>query len=57
LRVYDVLGRQVGELVNEKLGLGTYKAQWDARGLASGVYFYQLQAGEFVETKKLLLVK
>jgi len=52
-----VLGRQVGELVNEKLGLGTYKAQWDARGLASGVYFYQLQAGEFVETKKLLLVK
>jgi len=57
LRVYDLLGRQVGELVSEKLGPGTYKTQWDARGLASGVYFYRLQAGEFVQTKKLLLLK
>jgi hypothetical protein len=57
LRVYDLLGRQVGELVNEKLGPSTHKTQWDASGLASGVYFYRLQAGDFVETKKLLLVR
>lgn len=57
LRVYDVLGRQVGELVNAKLGAGNYKTQWDARGLATGVYFYRLTAGEFVETKKLLFLK
>jgi len=67
LRVYDLLGRQapipqsgtgqVGELVNEKLAPGNYKTQWDAQGLASGVYFYRLQAGEFVETKKLLLIR
>jgi hypothetical protein len=56
LRVYDLLGRLVGELVNEKLGPGTYKTQWDARGLASGVYFYRLTAGEYVETKRLLLL-
>ena len=57
LRVYDLLGRQVGELVNEKLSPGTYKTQWSARGLASGVYFYRLTAGEYVETKKLLLLR
>jgi len=57
LRVYDLLGRQVGELVNEKPGPGNYKTQWDARGLASGVYFYRLTAGDFVETKKLLLLR
>jgi hypothetical protein len=57
LRVYDLLGRQVGELVNEKLAPGNYKTQWDARGFASGVYFYRLQAGQFVETKKLVLLR
>jgi hypothetical protein len=57
LRVYDLLGRQVGELVNEKLEPGMYKTQWNASGLASGVYFYRLQAGEFTETKKLLLLR
>jgi photosystem II stability/assembly factor-like uncharacterized protein len=57
LRVHDLLGRQVGELVNEKLTPGTYKTQWNASGLASGVYFYRLTAGEYVETKKLLLLR
>jgi len=57
LRVYDLLGRQAGELVSEKLGPGTYKTQWDASGLSSGVYFYRLTAGDFVETKKLLLLR
>jgi len=57
LQVYDLLGRQVGELVNEKLGPGNYRTLWAANGLASGVYFYRLQAAEFVETKKLLLIR
>jgi photosystem II stability/assembly factor-like uncharacterized protein len=57
LRVYDLLGRQVSELVNQNLSPGTYIRHWDARGLASGLYFYRLQAGEFVDTKKLLLLR
>jgi hypothetical protein len=57
LRVYDLLGRQVGELVNEKLAPGSYRTQWNASGLAGGVYFYRLTAGEFVETKKLILLR
>jgi surface antigen len=57
LRVYDLLGRQVGELINEKLSPGTYTGKWDARDMASGVYFYRLQAGDFVETKKMLLLR
>jgi hypothetical protein len=57
LWVWDLLGRQVGELVNEKLSPGTYGTQWDAGGLAGGVYFYRLQAGDFVETKKMLLMR
>jgi hypothetical protein len=57
LRVYDLLGKRVEELVNEKLEPGAYKTQWEAKGLASGVYFYRLQAGEFAETKALLLLR
>jgi surface antigen len=57
LRVYDLLGRQVGELVNEKLGSGTYTRQWEARDLASGVYFYRLTTGSFVQARKLLLLR
>jgi len=57
LRVYDLLGRQVGELVNEKLAPGNYKTQWDASNFSSGVYFYRLEAGDFVDTKKLLLLR
>lgn len=57
LRVYDVLGREVRTLVNENLQAGSYETTFDGSGLASGVYFYRLQAGEFVSTKKLLLLK
>ncbi len=57
LRVFDLLGREVNTLVSEELGAGTYSAQWDASGRASGVYLYRLQAGRFVETKKLLLLR
>jgi len=57
LVVYDLLGREVATLVNEKLAAGTYTRTWDATGQPSGVYFYRLSAGDFVETKKLVLLK
>ncbi len=57
LHVFDLLGREVATLVNEKKPAGFYQIPWDASGLASGVYFYQLRAGNFIETKKMLLLK
>ncbi len=57
LKVYDMLGRQVRTLVNEELKAGSYETTFDATGLASGVYFYRLRAGEFVQTKRLVLLK
>jgi hypothetical protein len=57
LRVYDLLGREVATLVNEQLGTGNYERTFNAEGLTSGVYFYRLQAGGFVQTKKLLLLR
>ena len=57
LRIYDILGREVATLVNERLGPGRYERMFDARGLASGVYLYRLNAGSFVDVKKLLLLK
>jgi len=58
LKVYDMLGREVATLVNgERLGAGNYAYQFIANGLASGTYIYRLQAGSFVEAKKMTLVK
>jgi hypothetical protein len=57
LSVYDVLGRQVSMLVNERRDAGVHEVNFDALGLASGVYFYRLQAGDFVQTRKLALVR
>jgi hypothetical protein len=57
LKVYDVIGKEVAALVNEKLNAGVYNINFDASGLASGMYFYKLTSGEFVDTKKLILVK
>ena len=57
LKVFNVLGREVATLVNEKLEPGRYNATWDATGFPSGVYFYRLQTGKFIETKRLVLVK
>ncbi len=57
LKVYDLLGREVATLVNEKLGPGSYTRQWDPSGMASGVYYYRLRAGEYVQTKKLILLR
>ncbi|MBI3578861.1 MAG: S8 family peptidase, partial [Ignavibacteriales bacterium] len=57
LKVYDLLGREVATLLNERKSPGTYKITWDASHLPSGVYLYRMTAGSFVETKKLVLMK
>jgi hypothetical protein len=65
VKVYNTLGEEVANLVSEHLAPGTYKTVWNARqtnggqasGCASGVYFYRIVAGSFVETKKLLLIR
>ncbi|MFH0990933.1 MAG: T9SS type A sorting domain-containing protein [bacterium] len=57
LIVYNLLGKQVETLLTEDLPPGEYSKQWNASGLPSGVYFYRLQAGVFVETKKLVAVR
>jgi hypothetical protein len=57
LKVFDVLGREVATLVNEVRSPGTYTVRWDGSGQPSGVYFYRLQAGGFVETKRMIMVK
>ena len=57
LKVFDAMGKEVSVIVSEEMSAGTYSSQWDATGFASGVYFYQLQAGSFTETKKLLLLR
>jgi hypothetical protein len=57
LKMFDVLGREVATLVNEEKPAGTYSVTWDARNVASGMYFYRLQAGSFTDTKKLILMK
>ncbi len=57
LKVYDILGREVVTLVNEEKPAGRYEVSFNASSLASGVYFYQIKAGDFVQTKKLMLLK
>ncbi|TSA23030.1 T9SS C-terminal target domain-containing protein [bacterium] len=57
LKVFDVLGREVATLVSGNRAAGVHTIRWDAPSMPSGVYFYRLQAGNFVETKKLLLAK
>ena len=57
LSVYNVLGQKVATLVSENQPAGEYNIEWDASGLASGMYYYRLTAGQFVETKRLVLLK
>jgi photosystem II stability/assembly factor-like uncharacterized protein len=57
LSIYDILGRKIEDLVNEKLQPGSYEVTFDGSNLPSGVYFYQLRTGDYVETKKMLLIK
>jgi len=57
LSVYDLLGREVAVLLNEKKEPGDYTVTWNAGGVTSGVYYYRLQAGNFFDVKKMILVK
>jgi len=62
LKVYDVLGNEIATLVNESKTPGSYEVEFNShssevRNLPSGIYFYQLKAGSFVETKKMVLLK
>ncbi len=57
LKVYDVLGREIVNLVNEEKPIGNYEVEFNATSLPSGIYFYRLQAGSFVESKKMILIK
>ncbi len=57
LIIYDILGKEVTKLVNEKLQAGTYEYEWNGINLPSGVYFYKLRADDFSETRKMLMVK
>lgn len=57
LSVYDILGKEVATLVEEEKPSGTYTAEFDASNLSSGVYLYQLHAGDFTETKKMMLMR
>jgi hypothetical protein len=57
LKVYNILGSEVTTLVNENLSAGAYRFNFDAKGLASGVYLYELNAGNFREIKKMNLLK
>lgn len=57
LRVYDVLGSEIATLISDVKNAGNYEISFDAVNIPSGVYFYKLQAGNFVETKKMMLLK
>jgi len=62
IKVYDVLGNEIAALVNEEKPTGSYEIEFDSTGLinqnlSSGIYFYQLRAGDFVETKKMVLLR
>jgi len=62
LKVYDILGNEIATLVNEEKPAGEYEVEFNSlsgevRNLSSGIYFYQLKAGSFVETKKMILLR
>jgi len=57
LKIFDMLGREIKTIVNGNKTPGTYEVNFDGSSLTSGVYFYRLQAGSFMETKKLVLIK
>jgi hypothetical protein len=57
LKVYDVLGNEIATLVNEEKQPGMYEVEFNGTGFPSGIYFYQLKAGNYIETKKMVLIK
>jgi hypothetical protein len=57
LDVFNIVGQRVTTLVDGQLGAGEHTVTWDASGFASGIYFYRLTAGDFTQTRKMLLMK
>ncbi|MDP4194708.1 MAG: T9SS type A sorting domain-containing protein, partial [Bacteroidota bacterium] len=57
LKIFDVLGNEVSEPVNRFETAGSYNVRFDASSLPSGIYFYQLRAGNYVETRKMILIR
>ncbi len=57
LKIFDLLGKEVAGLVNEEKQAGNYEVTWNAAGFSSGLYFYQLRAGNYFITKKMVIVK
>ena len=57
IKVFDILGNEITTLIDEEKSVGTYELRWNAVNLPSGVYFYQLKAGDYVDTKKMILLR
>jgi hypothetical protein len=57
LKIFDILGNEVSTLVNEEKPAGEHKVEFNGSGLSSGVYFYRIQAGNFTDVKKFILLK
>ena len=57
LKIFNILGEEVTILVSNRLSAGSYSYEWDASNLASGVYLYRLQAGDYVKTRKMVLMR
>lgn len=57
IAVYDVFGRDINTLLNKELKAGSYEIKWNAGNLDAGIYYYKIYADEFVDSKKILLLK
>ena len=57
LKVFDILGNEIETLVNDEKSLGNYEVEFDGSELSSGIYFYQLRAGNFIQTTKMVFMK
>ena len=57
IKVFNVLGTEIETLVNEEKSVGTYELNWNAANLPSGIYFYKLQTSNFVQIRKMILLK
>ena len=57
LKIYDIKGNLISTLLNQRMNVGNHSFEWNAEGYPSGVYFVKLDAGEFTQTQKLMLVK
>ena len=57
LTIYNILGEKVANLVSKRQAAGVYQVEWDGSDFASGIYFYRIEAGDFREVKKMVLIR